>query len=162
MKGSNSIRDPRRMGIRLTREPPSSAELAYHLKKRNCKVSKRIYKIIEKAYLEGYLQEFEFNTTIGWYHGLKSRHIKEKDDIFIAGIDRLNDFICELIQDRYEARIKEAQKKQEDEIQVLRPIIVPPPSPKKAKKEEKVDASMKDLTTFTRILEASPYLQLAK
>lgn len=138
------------MGIRLSKSKNSEQELAYHMRKRNCKVSRQVYKIIEEAYQAGYLQEFEFHTTIGWYHGLKFRHFKEKDDIFIAGIDRLNDYVCGLIQERYDAKLKAG----ESFASAQDPLPI---------REVTVEASeVRDMSTYFKMLEASPYLQIRK
>lgn len=144
-----------RMGCHSSRPAQTEKELVHHLRKRNCKISKQIYKIIEKAYQAGYLQEFEFHATIGWYLGLKFRHFKEKDDIFIAGIDRLNDFVCGLIQERHEA--------------LLHKVTEPPAEGSTATAAKKVTAratevgrELDEMATYFKMLEASPYLQVSK
>ncbi len=48
-----------------------TSKVAYMIRKRNIKAVRKIQKIIEKGYYEGYLQELEFLSTVGWYGSLR-------------------------------------------------------------------------------------------
>ena len=75
-------------------------ELAFLLRRQNVRAVKKIYKVIEAGYLAGHLQEVEYFTTIGWYHGLKHRFIQTKDPTFLTALETLNDCVCQMLQDR--------------------------------------------------------------
>jgi len=131
------------MGVSISKTPRSEKELAYHIRKQNCKLTKRIYNIIEEAYKSNYLQEFEYHATIGWYHGLKYRHAGAEEEIFIAALDKINDFVCQLIQERYAEQIKDKT----GEHLPLMPVG----------ETDIRELSDNEAKRFRRILESSPY-----
>jgi len=94
------------MGHHFSKEPQDEDKLAQLMRRQNCKISKRIYKIIEEAFIKGCLSEFEFHSTIGWFHGMKFRHLKEKDEVFLIAIDKINDTICALIEERHNEKLQ--------------------------------------------------------
>jgi len=131
------------MGLTISREPRSDQELAYQLRKQNCKITQRIYKIIEESYKRNYLNEFEFHATIGWYHGLKFRHQETEDEAFITALDKINDLLCTTIQERYAEQIK-------DKVGEHQPLM--PPGLTSIR-----ELSDNQARRFKRILENSPY-----
>lgn len=131
------------MGIQISRKAVTEQELAYQMRKHNCKISKRLYKIIELGYQNDYLSELEFQATIGWYHGLKNRQLKQSDEVFLIALDRISDLVCGLIQERHAERLRETQEAGQALPLSLAPPAPPPPPPEKL-----------DMSPYLRILEA--------
>jgi N-acetylmuramoyl-L-alanine amidase len=48
------------MGVKLSKEPKSDQLLARQIRKHNCKVNRRLFKLIESAYIDGALTEMEY------------------------------------------------------------------------------------------------------
>jgi len=109
------------MGFNISKQQKTEKELAFHIRKQNCKISKRIYKILEKAYQSNYLTEFEFHSTIGWYHGLKFRNLTKEEEIFITALDKINELVCNLIQEKYAEQLQDKDCQQP----LLLPVLPP-------------------------------------
>jgi hypothetical protein len=105
------------MGFNISKQQKTEKELAFHIRKQNCKISKRIYKILEKAYQSNYLTEFEFHSTIGWYHGLKFRNLTREEEIFITALDKINELVCNLIQEKYAVQLQDKDEQH--------PLLIP-------------------------------------
>jgi len=135
------------MGLVISRKPRSEQKLAYQMRKQNCKLTKRIYKIIEEAYKDNYLNEYEFHATIGWYYGLKFRHSDSENELFVIALDKINDLVCTMIQERYSEQIGRSLATQ--------PLMPPGRSNFK-------DLTDKESDRLRKLLEDSPYLKLSK
>jgi hypothetical protein len=128
------------MGVAASKKDDAEKRLAYNIRKQNCKITKRIYKIIEDAYKSDYLTEYEYHATIGWYYGMKFRHQGTEDEVFVAALDKINDFVCTTIQERY------AQYVQDHQMEELLPATPARPA-----------LNDKDLQRFRKIIKNSPY-----
>lgn len=148
------------MGAIFSKRQLSDEDLAIHIRKQNSKILRRIHKIIHSAYIRGYLKDFEFYTTVGYYQGMKTRHLIGEDEIFIAGMDHLNDMVCGLIQERY------SKEKEQHE---LMECLTDPDSPKVKEKKPKnrknqpsTSQQDKNAEACLKMLQASPYYNLGK
>lgn len=153
------------MGIRITRQKKTPEEFEYEFRRKNDKMFVEIQKLISKGYRKGLLKEFEYNATMTYYFGLKSRAQLAEDQAFLNTMDHLHDFLCQTIQERISnERIKETGPAKESE----QPMSLPTPSapaefPSASApsylEEFKMDPNA-DL--YTKILENSPYMTLSK
>jgi len=157
------------MGSAIRRQKPE-AELQYRLRKQNCRMIKSLYKILEAGYKDGYLSEVEFCMTLSWYHGLKHRMNSQNDQVFIQGLDRINEFICGLIEERYNEELKNKPNFVNAEIAELCDPEYFQVNPETDKVEKKITREAarkanekhdKKLNTYRQILENSPYIQSA-
>jgi len=139
------------MGLAISKQEKTEDELAYLIRKQNCKVNRKIYSIIEKSYRRGLLTELEFQATIGWYHGLKFRHLTAEEEIFIAGLDKIYELVCNLIQEKYADKLR-AKAAEKDKAAVALPSA----------QQEPLDGQMSDkmAETFGKILNVNPYEHL--
>ena len=157
------------MGSASRKQKPE-AELQYRLRKQNCRMIRSLYKILEAGYKAGYLSEVEFCMTLSWYHGLKYRMTSQKDQVFIQALDKLNEFVCGLIEERY----NEELRNKPDFMDATTAKLCDPEyfqvNPETDKVEKKVTGKAarkatekidKKLETYRQILENSPYIQLA-
>lgn len=80
--------------------------LAYNLRKQNVRVTKKLYKIIADAYRNNWLSEFEFQSTIGFYNGMKFRYADTEEEAFAAALDKINDLVCSMLNERYNEVLK--------------------------------------------------------
>ena len=130
------------MGITISRQSCSEERLAYNVRKQNCKIIKRLYAIIEDAYKNNFLTEYEYYATIGWYYGMKNRHLTAEEEIFVIALDKINDLVCSTIQERYNDQIRangEDTPLMPPECQTIRNL------------------TDTDVLRFRRIVEHSPY-----
>lgn len=104
----------------------TSEQLAHELRRQNDRVNVRIQKMISKSYRHGLLTEFEYNATLGFYFGLKSRHMKTGDQAFINTCDHLYDYLCETIHDRL------TKLREEEESKTNGPLPLATPDPPSA------------------------------
>lgn len=118
--------------------------LAYNIRRQNCKITKRLYKIIEDAYVNNYLSDYEYHATIGWYYGMKFRHASHEEEVFIDALDKINDLVCQTIRERY----ADATKDTPPTAQLL-PFAPGPPTIR--------NLTDLDVSRFKKILDGSPY-----
>jgi len=90
------------MGLRLTRKQRTPEEIAYEFRRQNDKITLKIQKIISKSYRHGLLTELEYNCTLGYFYGLRSRHALIPEPAFLNTLDHLHEYLAELIQQRGE------------------------------------------------------------
>lgn len=86
-------------------------ELAYQFRKNNDKITRKILKLISKGYSNGYLREYEYVLTIGYFHGLKNRYDITKNSVFLDQIQELYDQLSLEIQKRQTDILKDKKEK---------------------------------------------------
>ena len=96
------------MGLTISKSRSSEERLAQNIRKQNCKITEKLYAIIRDAYINNWLSEYEFHATIGWYYGLKHRYEDTEEEAFAAGLDKINDLVCSMINERYNDVIKDS------------------------------------------------------
>ena len=153
------------MGLGVSKQK-SDSEIQYRLRKQNCRMIRSLYKILEAGYKGGYLTELEFCMTLSWYHGLKHRTVGLEEQVFIQALDRINEFICGLIEERYNAELKNRPQFVDGETaEILDPeyfeinpetdkVVKKVPAKTASKATKKID---KKLGAYLQILESSPY-----
>src|SRR5574343_1876244 len=130
------------MGLTISKSQSSEERLAQNIRKQNCKITKKLYAIIEDAYINNWLSEYEFHATIGWYYGMKYRYADREEEAFAVGLDKINDLVCSMINERYNEVIKDRP----GDGQSLLPRHL-------AAK----DLTNKDIARFKKLLANSPY-----
>lgn len=130
-----------------------TSKVAYMIRKRNIKAVRKIQKIIEKGYYEGYLQELEFLSTVGWYGSLKNRMTVTGDPIFAAALDELCNNLYNSIQDRVHAQARNSKKKEYDEAQI--------PAIEEAENEDEDDLGPLGFDPYKFMVRDSPYQSLS-
>lgn len=94
------------MGKSLSKKK-TQEQLAFEFRRQNDKISNKIQKLISKSYRLGYISEQEYNCTLGYYYGLKSRNALHPDPAFINALDDIHDHMAALIKERLD---REAEK----------------------------------------------------
>ena len=153
------------MGLNLTKQRPED-EIQYRLRKQNCRMIRSLYKILEAGYKGGYITELEFCMTLSWYHGLKHRILGLEEQVFIQALDKINEFICSVIEERYNAELKNKPQFVDGKTaEVLDPeyfqinpetnkVVKKVPAKVASKATKKID---KKLESYLQILDTSPY-----
>lgn len=128
------------MGLTISKSQSTEERLARNIRKQNCKITKKLYTIIKDAYINNWLSEYEFHSTIGWYYGMKFRYADREEEAFAVGLDKINDLVCSMINERYNDHIKDGL---EDGQGLL---------PRHSK-----ELTAKDIARYRKLLANSPY-----
>jgi len=88
------------MGCGLSKQK-TPQQIAEDFRRENDRISVQIQTLISRAYIAGYLRDFEYNGALGFYFGVKTRHKLQPNQAFINTLAHLHDDLIATINERH-------------------------------------------------------------
>jgi len=128
-------------------------ELSFLLRKQNVKQTRKLQRLIEKGYLSGFLNDFEYHVNVGYFYHLKAREKATLDPVFIKSLTLLQEQVSGLLQERMSEYQRELKAEQEDieqpvEDSAEEPQINPPKKKNRKKDLKTQDRAYPDISYY--------------